>query len=214
MYLTPTKETYDALDRAFHYFNERLFDNRLPAPMILLQRKRGAHGYFWAEQFTNRDETERLDEIALNPSTMGRTVPEVLSTLVHEMTHLEQHHFGTPGKGGNHNKEWGTLMDRVGLEPTSTGQPGGKRTGRKVTHMITPGGPFDAACSDLLKGGFSLPWFTQDRAGAKAKKKTDLSKVKHTCPSCQANAWGKQGINLHCGDCDEQMVSALDGDDA
>lgn len=204
-YKTPTKQTYDALDQAFHHFNGDLFCHRLPAPMFVIHRKRGARGYFWAEQFKHIETGERLDEIALNPESMGRTLPEVLSTLVHEMVHLQQQHEGKPGKGGNHNREWGTMMDAVGLTPTSTGAEGGKRTGRKVTHMIQPDGPFALSCADLLRLGFEMPWFTE--APDKKAKKADLSKVKHTCPGCDTKAWGKLGISLICGDCEIELAA-------
>lgn len=207
-YQTPTAETYAALDRAFNFFNGELFDHRLPACMITLQRKRGARGYFWAEQFKHREDGDRSHEIALNPESMGRTIPEVLSTLVHEMTHLEQQEYGQPGKGGFHNREWVGLMERIGLIPTATGEIGGAQTGRKVTHVIDEGGAFDVSCQKLMATGFALPWFTEaaERGAASAKKK-DLSKVKHECPACQAKAWAKIGSNLMCGDCDEHMVA-------
>jgi hypothetical protein len=124
------------------------------------------------------------------------------------MTHLEQQHFGKPGKDGYHNKEWGGLMDAVGLEPTSTGMPGGARTGKKVTHMIVAGGPFDLACAQFLAQGHDLSWFTLPPM-AKAKK-PDLSKVKHCCPECDAKVWGKLGIRVFCGDCDVQMLADVD----
>lgn len=198
-YDTPSAQTYQGLDRAFAHFNSELFSNRLPDVHMVVHRKRRANGYFWQEQFRHRDTGERVDEIALNPDTMGRTLPEVLSTLVHEMVHLWQQHEGKPSKSG-HNKEWAAKMDQVGLTPTSTGTEGGKRTGRNVTHMIDPDGPFDRSCAKLLSDGFALPWFTE-RALPKPKKK-DTSKVKHSCPSCGANAWGKLGINLKCGSCE------------
>lgn len=209
--MLPTKETYDALYAAFAHFNKELFDNRLPDAVLVLHRKRGAHGYFWPERWADRDDADqalKLDEIALNPETMGRTIEEVLSTLVHEMTHLEQQHYGTPGKGGNHNKEWGELMDRVGLTPTSTGLPGGKRTGRKVTHMIVEDGPYAASLARYIASGGSLPLFAIP-AMPGAKKK-DMSKVKFTCPHCDAKAWAKHDARLICGDCDADMQSELE----
>lgn len=199
-YDAPSLQTHKSLDRAFHHFNRALFDGRLPDVHITVHRKRNARGYFWAEQFKHRESGEIVDEIALNPDSMGRTLPDVLSTLVHEMVHLWQQHEGKPSKTG-HNKEWAAKMDDVGLTPTSTGMEGGKRTGRNMTHMIVPGGPFDIACADLIAEGFELPWFTDPKPSLGVKKK-DLSKVKHTCPDCGANAWGKLGINLICGKCD------------
>lgn len=200
--------TYELLHAAFDYFNDEMFDGRLPPAMLVLHRKRGAHGYFHAEQWRLRGEDAGdeggLHEIALNPQTMGRTAREVLSTLVHEMAHHWQQVYGKPGKGGHHNKEWGEKMDELGLTPTSTGQPGGKRTGRKVTHMIEPEGLFEEHCGVFLEthpdavGVFAV-------TTPKAAKKKDLSKVPHICGGCDAKVWGKLGIRVYCADCDEPM---------
>ena len=196
-YMTPTVETYNGLEKAFNWFNKELFGNRLPSVMFTLTRRTGANGYFHAEQFKHRADGDATHEIALNPNTMDRDIRAVLSTLVHEMTHLEQQEYGTPSKGGHHNMEWANLMLRVGLTPNDGT---GKMTGRKVTHMIDEGGPFDVALQDLMP--FDIPYFTQPRD--KAEKKKDKSKVKHEC-GCGNKAWAKQGANLICGDCEKHM---------
>ena len=202
-YQTPTAETYANLDAAFNHFNKELFGHRLPSVLFTLTRKRKAHGYFWAEQFKHREDGDNTHEIALNPDSMDRTLAAVLSTLVHEMTHLEQQEYGTPGSKGNHNKEWVKLMERVGLIPSNTGEPGGKQTGRQMTHYVEEGGAFEVSMHKLIADGFSLPYFTQPRAAA--EKKIHLSKVKHECPCCGFKAWAKQGANLMCGECNEHM---------
>jgi len=207
----PSKDTYDALHAAFDHFNAQLFAGKLPPVMLTIHRKKNARGYFWAEQFREKnDDALKLDEIALNPESMGRDTKAVLSTLVHEMVHLEQQHFGQPGKDGYHNKEWGTMMDVVGLTPTATGNPDGARTGKKVTHMIEPGGLFDVACDAFLAQGHDLSWFTLPPVAVEKAK--DLSKVKHTCPDCDNKVWGKLGIRVFCGDCDLQMLAEDDHD--
>ena len=203
-YQTPTAETYAGLEKAFNHFNKALFEERLPPVMFTLTRKRGAHGYFWAEQFNRRGDIYTVHEIALNPMTMDRTIEAVLSTLVHEMTHLEQQEFGHPSKNGHHNMEWAGMMMRVGLTPTDTGAEGGKMTGRKVTHMIDEGGPFECAMADLMP--FDLPYFT--RPAVKGEKKKDLSKVKHQC-GCGQKAWAKAGSRLICGECNEDMIGEV-----
>jgi predicted SprT family Zn-dependent metalloprotease len=203
-YQTPTQETYDGLERAFNFFNDKLFENRLPSVIFTLRASRKAYGYFWAEQFTHREDGDPTHEIAMNPATMARELIDVLGTLVHEMTHLEQQEYGKPGKNGNHNREWGVLMERIGLIPSNTGQPGGKKTGRQMTHYIDPMGDFLTAANELVDTGFDLPYFTRPREAALKKK--DLSKVKHECPCCSFKAWAKQGANLICGDCNEQLV--------
>lgn len=208
----PTRQQYGSLDRAYDRFNERLFDNTLPRCLITLQRKSKANGFFSGDRFTTWDGTEVTDEIALNPATFReRSVEETLSTLVHEMAHLWQHHFGKAGQSSYHNKEWAAKMDTLGLIPTDTGEPGGKRTGRRVTHIIQAGGPFERECKALLNTGLILPYIEREddadtdddgegkqSASQKAAKKA-ASKTKFTCPTCQCNAWGKADLLIACG---------------
>src|SRR5271165_992727 len=103
----PTRPVYLGLAEAYDFFNERLFESRLPHVLITVRAKKGMHGYFWGERFADRAGENKVDEIALNPADFNaRTVEQVLSTLVHEMTHVEQHHFGKPSKRAYHNREW------------------------------------------------------------------------------------------------------------
>jgi hypothetical protein len=193
--LNPTHEVYTALDSAYQFFNARLFEGELPGCLITLTRKKGAHGYFWAGQAKKGDLV--ADEIALNPHTMSRDPKEVLSTLIHEMVHLRQQHFGKPSKDGYHNREWVRMMEEVGLEAVS--QDNDKGTGKKVTHRITPDGEADIALDDFLARpeAAGMGWFLM--APARAAKKLDLSKTPHVCPECGAKAWAKLGTRLFCG---------------
>jgi hypothetical protein len=92
-------------------------------------------------QTRSKDGRETTDKIALNPSHFHeRSTEQSLSTLVHEMTHLEQHHFGKPSRSGHHNKEWAELMRAVGRIPPDTQEPGGKQDGQRVSRCIERGG--------------------------------------------------------------------------
>ena len=200
----PTRETYSELDEAYSFFNLELFGGKLPPCVITLNRKKGAYGYFWGDTWTESQGKAVTDEIALNPDHFRtRKLADVLSTLVHEMCHLEQHHFGKPTRNGYHNKEWGGMMERVGLIPSDTGEEGGKKTGQQMTHYVQPAGPFDQACTELLDGGFKISWQARTLSGEAKKTKTRkaASKTKYTCPVCELNAWAKPGASLVCGDC-------------
>jgi predicted SprT family Zn-dependent metalloprotease len=120
------------------------------------------------------------------------------------MCHLQQDHFGKPGRTSYHNKEWAGMMEAIGLIPSDTGAPGGKQTGQKVSHYIAGGGRFDKACRELIEQGFTVRYVELWGDPEKRKKKA-ASKTKYTCPGCGLNAWGKPEINLVCGDCDERM---------
>jgi predicted SprT family Zn-dependent metalloprotease len=211
----PTRTTYDGLTEAYDFFNQRLFAGRLPRCLITMQRQRGAYGYFAGKRFGTRDGEEVTDEIALNPAHFrSRTTEESLSTLAHEMCHLQQEHFGKPSRKAYHNKEWAGMMDAIGLIPSDTGAPGGKQTGQKVSHYIAGGGPFDRACRELIEQGFAVR-YVELWSDEQARKKKAASKTKYTCPACGLNAWGKPDLNLVCGDCDERMEAepADDGED-
>lgn len=157
--MKPTGETYSGLERAFDNFNQELFDGKLPSCLLTLQREKSSCGYFSANRFAHS--TGYLaHEIAMNPSYFG-IVPlvEVMQTLVHEMAHLWQFHCGTPARGRYHNGEWADKMEAIGLMPSSTGKPGGARTGDRMADYAIKGGKFLQVCEDLLAVQFRLEWY-------------------------------------------------------
>lgn len=205
MHITPTHEAYHGLQTAFAHFNEALFGASLPPVLFTLVPSKNARGYFHAGQWAKSD-SATADEISLNPTLFReRTDCQTLSTLVHEMVHLWQQHQGKPGRGKYHNAQWADHMDSVGLTPTSTGHPGGKRTGQSVTHMIVDGGPFDRACKALMATGFQIVWKARPAAPKDAKAKSG-KRIKYTCPGgCDVAVWGKGGLQIICGECNNEL---------
>lgn len=203
----PTACTYKALDAAYDHFNRTLFNGELPTCLITMQRHKGAYGYFHSNRFGRHDSPDQTtDEIALNPAGFShRTPTEILSTLVHEMAHLWQHHFGRPSRNGYHNGQWASKMIEIGLIPTDTGKPDGKPTGQKVTHIIAKAGKFADQCKAFL-AAHDTPLYT-DLLDETTRRKKKASKTKYTCPSCGLNAWAKPDVNLTCTDCQEPMVA-------
>lgn len=202
---TPTEQQYSGFSAAYSHFNETLFNGQLPGCLITLQRRKGAYGYFSPERFAT-NAGQKTDEIAMNPQGfVNRTVEHTLSTLVHEMAHLWEQHFGKPAKGGYHGKGWAAKMKEVGLYPSTTAAIGGKETGQSVSHYIIENGVFAKACAEFLKTGFVL-YGDPHRDSEKAKKKA-ASKTKYTCGSCECNAWAKPDTRLVCGDCEEPMIA-------
>ena len=202
--INPTELQYTSFNQAYQHFNRTLFADGLPNCLITMQRHKGAYCYFSPNRFSNH--THKTDEIAMNPLHFRgeRTVEKVLSTLAHEMVHLWQQHNGKPGRGGYHNKQWGDEMRRIGLEPSSTGTPGGKTTGQKVSHYVVADGPFAIACAQVISEGFELHYADTSATSPKAAKKA-ASKTKYSCPACSANAWAKPNTSLVCGECSEAM---------
>jgi ribosomal protein S27AE len=193
-----TLKEYQGFQRAYDFFNRELFAGSLPQVLVTLQRHANTRGYFSPERFKGRVEKAVVHELALNPDTFtGRTDELILSTLTHEMCHVWQETHGEPSRRGYHNRQWAEKMRQVGLQPTSTGEPGGMETGQAVTHLIIPEGRYSKAYARLAETGFQLHWQSIQAIGG---GKT-TSKNKFTCPECGQNAWAKPGARLICGVC-------------
>lgn len=185
--ITPTLTTYTELQQAYDSFNQNLFEGRLPDCMLTLQREKRTYGYFSADRFGAVD-GRKAHEIALNPAFFA-IVPlvETAATLVHEMAHLWQHVYGKPGRGRYHNDEWAMKMESIGLMPSSTGKPGGRRVGDQMADYPIPGGKFLWACDQLLTEEFKISWFDRFVPYAPIEQ-GDHSAVSQTLPPTSATA--------------------------
>lgn len=178
----PTEEAYAELQQAYDFYNGALFDGELPPCLITLQRSKKTMGYFSSMRFGRRDGI-KTDEIALNPEYFAVVPPiEILQTMGHEMTHLWQSHFGKPSRACYHNTEWADKMEAIGLMPSNTGRPGGKRVGQFMADYMIPGGPFEQASAKLLGQGFMISWL--DRFPAKPLK-PQMDQVAESLPETQ-----------------------------
>lgn len=138
-----TIEQYTDLGQAYAYFNKMLFDNKLPDCLITLNRKAHSYGYYHHEKFQNRKDKKLMSEISLNPDGFNeRDDLDILSTLAHEMVHVQQFYFGNPPRRGYHDREFSSLMFEIGLQTSSTGTPEGKSTGQRMSHYIINGKEF------------------------------------------------------------------------
>jgi predicted SprT family Zn-dependent metalloprotease len=155
--VTPTIGEYTGFQTAFDFFNRELFNSALPDVLITYQRHAHSRGYFSADRFAGRTGEFTNHELALNPDHfVDRTDEQVVSTLCHEMCHLWQQECGEPSARGYHNKEFAATMKSIGLQPSSTGAPGGKETGQQITHYIIPGGDFQLTFQKLERTGWKL----------------------------------------------------------
>ena len=210
----PSSDVARALERAHDHFAAALWAGLdMPRPVFVWQRKKGSRGHFHGQLWQAAGRNVAADEISLNPDTMeARSDEELLSTLVHEMCHQWQHHHGDASRPGYHNKEWADEMERIGLMPSSTGEPGGKRVGQKMSHYILDCGAFEEACKALAASGWEFPWRSLNtEKPAKAKKPKAQSKAKYTCPECGANAWAKPGSHIACMEHMPEIVVMKEG---
>ena len=167
----PTEELYSWVSDAFDHFNQKLFQGTLPSCIITMQREKKVMGYFSADRWKHAKGAS-THEIALNPAYFASSnVIEVLQTLVHEMCHMWQEVYGQHKSARTyHNKEWSNKMESIGLMPSSTGRPGGKKTGQSMSDYPINDGLFIAACKTFAKSHSDLLW---------------VDKIQAISPSCQ-----------------------------
>ncbi|MFZ5682772.1 MAG: SprT-like domain-containing protein [Pseudomonadota bacterium] len=201
----PTTATYAHLRHAYGFLS-LLFSDPLPPCLITFQRKTGSMGYFSHKKFTSYDGVIFADEIALNPLHFALGDKETLSTLVHEMVHLWQHHFGTVSGDCYHNEQWAQKMLSIGLIPSHTGKVGGRQMGQRMSHYIDPGGRFDQAANELIAKGFVVAYVEQLTPEQKVLKlKKNASKTRFSC-RCGQRIWGKPGTAATCSRCKQPFV--------
>lgn len=153
----PTEKTYGQIQYAYDFFNRALFDACLPEVVFTYHRQNRVMGYASFQRW-EQAKSVYVDEIAINPEYFTKyPLIEICQTLVHEMTHIWQGHFGKPGRRGYHNQQWASKMQEIGLMPSSTGEPGGAKTGEAMMDYVILDKPFMRACKTLVKEGFSFP---------------------------------------------------------
>ncbi len=221
----PTKKFYGLFQFIFDHYNDHLFESRIKDCLIVITRQKHVAGHYAHNRWFHRDDNE-TDELALNPQMFLRfPLIDICQTMVHEMCHAWQHHFGCPGRPGYHNKEWAAKMMDIGLMPTSNGKKGGKVTGVSMSDYPIGDGQFLQVSEELMNSEVfaglyyevnpnifnnmdgDLPLFDQikDMALAQVPQvKSKRGKVKYSC-GC-SNVWGKPGLALHCLSCDSDMA--------
>jgi len=224
------------------YYNIKIFGKTLPECIVNLSRRPNSYGFFvpnlWGltEEEESSDIKKMVHEISLNPDYLMRPSIEWHTTLVHEMVHLWLQEKGKPTRPAYHNREWADKMEHIGLMPTDTGEPGGKRTGQKVGHYIIPGGLFELAFIRLdpdeleelrlkylpvasLTANKKLKTTTTEEeeedndegegeGEGREKKRKSGTRTKYSC-GCGNNIWGKSGLFIRCLDCDEDYREVL-----
>ncbi|MBW4628217.1 MAG: hypothetical protein KME49_22570 [Brasilonema octagenarum HA4186-MV1] len=181
---SPTLELWEFYQAAFDFFNDALFDSKLPQCLLTLSAKGRSHGHFTPKRWS-KNSNSQSHEIALNPDLLRRRDTLIFEILVRQMVSLWQHDHGTPSRNDYHNAEWSAKMESIGLVPSDTGEPGGQKTGFRIRHYLQPESKIAQVLTTIPTEFF--PWRAEPKNYAGVKCST---RVKYTCPECGANVWG------------------------
>ncbi|MBS1585517.1 MAG: SprT-like domain-containing protein [Bacteroidetes bacterium] len=210
--MSVTKEQFKALNDLYDYYNRKLFYNLLPGCLVSLVRSKGFHGAFAPEKWQRKvGDALLVHEIVLNANTMDREEKLWHSTLCHEMAHLYIQTHGKELCRGYHSRAWARVMKHIGLQPSHTGLPGGRETGRKMTHYIIDGGPFDRAYRCILENNitrYKLPYDTVSSGPhgpwMVSRDGKGSNKTGYVC-HCGNKVWGKASLHISCNDCGQNF---------
>lgn len=232
--LSPTTEAMLYWAEIYKIMNLRLFGDKLPNCMITLERRGRAFGYFRPNSFKNRH-GEIAHQIAMNPECFEPYGDlEAFQTLAHEMCHLwrevlgPRNKNGCTGTRGYHCRVWGGKLQDIGLMPSHTGKPGGRKTGYQMMDYVIEGGKFDLLTRELLENGMHVEWrdalqryvksdaaepgflsevgvgvsaSSNSSTGQGGQKPKRQSRAKFVCPSCDLKVYTRPAANLMCCDC-------------
>ena len=158
----PSVRQGNAYFEAFRWFNNQLFDGKLPPVMLCLTRNANVIGGYHCPDKWRDEKGTLLAEIALNANHMdGENIPFLMEILVHEMLHHWQWSLGKPGRMGYHNKEYADKARELGLRPyeqdPKTGEDTGRDTGDAVRTPVVEGGKTAIAIAEMPDGAI-FPW--------------------------------------------------------
>lgn len=204
------------LENAYDVFNQKYFNNTLPAVMITIQSSRGAYGHCTTQKVW-ASATELYYELNLGAEYLSRPIENVLATLMHEMVHIYCMENGikdTSNAGRYHNTKFKHEAEKRDLKISKApciGWSVTEPTEKFIQNIHTWG--LDVACENYRLGaGSSSASGGASGAGGNDmgtdtdKKPKKSSTRKYQCPVCGNSVRATKDINIICGDCMEVML--------
>lgn len=192
------------IETLYTFYNTNLFEGKLPEVIFSFSRDSKMSGMFLPEKF--KIENKIVHELVINPDSFLPDSIDCHQMIVHEMCHVWQYQFGTPGKRGYHNQEFENIMRKVGLQTSDSGATDGNKTGYRMSDYILPDGLF----AKIYIGGNLPSLEAEQMEPVKTEKpKTNTgTRIKYSC-SC-SNIWGKAHLQVSCNTCKQSFVKVTD----
>ena len=197
-------ELVKALEKSFDHCNAEYFGGLVDRPVITIAQGAKARAYGWVSVKPVWHEIEgekQAHELNISSEYLKREFAEIVTTLMHEIVHLENIRNGVQdvARGGSrHNKKFAECADSHGME----GYKGDDYSKVGYRARLT-----DQTKSDLLPAlDFLQKEITlcRDEAGEKRKKASKV--LKYSCPVCGASCRATKELSIMCMDCDEAMI--------
>ena len=207
-----TSRTAGYLEKMFRVLNAYYFNGEIEEPVITIQSTPRAYGHVTvAKAWTKGLDGEQRRELNIGAGTLDRPIENIVSTLLHEMTHLFNLQNGVQdcSRGGTyHNARFKAAAEAVDLKISYD-----KRIGWSITE------PTEALIDFIIAQGWNdirmnrNEGFSAIGIGGKGtsgtgtpitKRPTSTRKV--ACPCCGQSVRATKRVNIICGDCMEKMI--------
>lgn len=185
------------LENAYVVLNEKYFGGELPPVVITIQSSPRAYGHYttW-DAWENK--TAGYREINIGAETLNLPIEQLMSVMVHEMTH---HYCAVNGikdtsRGGTYHNSAGFKRVAEGTGAVTIGYD--PRIGHSPT---TPTPALIAFVEEQGWKGVDLSRNTPEKATRGRKQNVR----KYVCPECGNSVRATKAVNIGCLDCDCPM---------
>ena len=193
-----------AFEKAFAVCNDKYFSGLVARPVITIAQGAKVRAYGWvsvAPVWHEIQGEKKAHELNISSEYLSRDFLEVVTTLMHEIVHLENLRNGVQDvarSGSRHNKKFADCADAHGM--TGYKDEDFSRVGFKA--KLTE----ETAADLILSLAFLKDAITLSRDVNPDKIKGKKSNVlKYACPCCGSSVRATKEIAILCIECDEAM---------
>ena len=194
------------LENAFWILNRIYFNDELPEAVITIQSSQRAYGHITVRKIW-KDSFDSYHEINISAEHLNRPVENIISTLLHEMTHLyamENNIKDTSNGGRYHNKRFKEIAEARDLKISHSQYIGWSVTEPtdRLKEVIKENG-LDKEIDYVRMGQFMAAGGNGGTDGNPPKKKS--STRKYMCMGCRNSVRATKEVNIMCMDCGLKM---------
>jgi len=209
--ITTYVEAVEYLNTLFDLLNVRFFGNELERPTITIQSTPKALGHFSTRKDTWISSVGVSHELNIGAGTLASPIEDLLSVLVHEMTHYYCHVHGIKDVSRGtmyHNRRYKEAAEAHGLIVERDPKYGWTITtpSQELLDFIEE---HDLNAISITRNEFLFlrtPGLTGNNDTAIIKGPAKSNSRKYICPCCGNSVRATKLVNIACVDCREIMT--------
>lgn len=189
----------DELYRIFEILNKQYFSDKLPHPMITIQKAKrsGNMGWFTVNKlWQKKNDEDKKHEINICAEYLNGEIYDIIDTLQHELVHYANQIAEIKDCNGQvHNKKFKLLAEQVGLTVEKSKKYGFGHT--------RPSDEFKIFIDETIKPDMECFKYFRNLVLQEKPIRSPREKKTFTyiCPKCEEKIRAKADKNVICGEC-------------